>query len=736
MNPLQLAVRVLRHDSRTRTSAILTAAGVMVATALVLILTALPHAAQARTERSSWQSGHQGVSDTGGVELASLDYLQGELITRLDVSGTAGGGKAPKFPAPGEVLLSPALAQQVAELPDNALADRFPERIAGTISPQQLRYPEQLVAVVGHPKGTLDQTAAVASPYSLVTLKAVAEDELLEPMAWFGLFILAAPSLVLVASASRLTAARRERRMASLRMAGATPAQVVSTVAAETGLAAAMGTVAGLLFTWPLRYLIAMIPWGNGTWLLSDITPSIWSILGVAIGVPVLVVASSVLGAHRVVRSPLSAATQQQRSRPKAWRLLMIAVVAGLFLLGMAKYDDGAGFLVLIAPIAGVVWSFSLIGPWITATIGRVFTRVWRRPSMLLAGRRLVSDPKGAYRSASGMVLAVFIGSLALTALPAMASGPDSMGSPDKEGVILADVPSSQAPELRQRLADALQEQGVRATVAGYEQVQVDGAGGPSAHGLLIECHAAREVTSYEPSCEGPPGVHAPSGVPNSELTVSPVIAVSNNERPATPVPPGTPVTFDPDLETMIIDPGVMPALEGSRQTTLSVLPPTEADRIKVRTAMARTIPGVDIESIESRNVAGEVMTGDLHRITVIGLSIASVLAAASAAITAAGSVIDRRRTLGALVAAGTQSRVLVRALHAEAALPALVAAGLATAGGAGVSLGLLNAMKQSTTLTPSILAPIVLGLLVAALAASASGLMLRKITAEPLADE
>lgn len=735
MNPLQLAVRVLRHDSRTRTSAILTAAGVMVATALVLILTALPHAAQARTDRSSWQDGHQGVSETGGVELASQDYVRGELITRLDVSGAAGGGKAPEFPAPGEALLSPALAEKASALPDGELADRFPQRIAGTIDPRLLRYPEQLVAIVGHPQGALDEAAAVANPYSSVTIQAESEDLLLQPMALFGLFVLAAPSLVLVASASRLTAARRERRMASLRMAGATPSQVVSTVAAETGLAAVVGTAAGVLLTWPLRYLIAMIPWGNGTWFVDDITPSIWAVLGVAIGVPALVVASSVLGAGRVVRAPLSAATEQQRGRPKAWRLLIIAVVAALFVLGMVKYDDGAGFLVLVLPIAAVAWSFSLVGPWITATTGRLFARVWRGPSVLLAGRRLVSDPKSAYRSSSGMVLAVFIGSMALTALPAMTGGPNSMGSWDERGVLLADVPSSRAPELRQRLTDELAVRGVRATVAGYEQVLIGGTGDSSTFGLVIDCRAAREVTPFRPSCEGPPAVHVPDGQPTSELTVTP--STGGADRPsATPVPPGTPVVSEPGLDTVLVDPRAMPAVEGSERTTLSVLPPTGADRSTVRTAMARTIPGADIESIESRSVAGDVQTGDLHRITVIGLSIASVLAAGSAAITAAGSVIDRRRTLGALIAAGTQSRVLVRALHVEAALPALVAAGIATAGGTGVSLGLLNVLDQNTTLTPAILAPIVLGLLVAALAASASGLMLRKISAEPLADE
>ena len=49
----------------------------------------------------------------------------------------------------------------------------------------------------------------------------------------------------------------------------------------------------------------------------------------------------------------------------------------------------------------------------------------------------------------------------------------------------------------------------------------------------------------------------------------------------------------------------------------------------------------------------------DLRRVTVIGLIAAGVLAGCSAAVATAGSVMDRRRTFGALIAAGTPEEIV-----------------------------------------------------------------------------
>ncbi|WP_246868933.1 hypothetical protein [Saccharopolyspora sp. ASAGF58] len=95
---------------RSRLSAVLTAAGVAVATALILFLATLPDPTDARMERASWQRG--AVDPSGAIAVASQDFFQNERIIRLDVSGDrAPAGSAPRFPRPGEVLLSPRLAE-------------------------------------------------------------------------------------------------------------------------------------------------------------------------------------------------------------------------------------------------------------------------------------------------------------------------------------------------------------------------------------------------------------------------------------------------------------------------------------------------------------------------------------------------------------------------------------------------------------------------------------------------
>jgi hypothetical protein len=68
--------------------------------------------------------------------------------------------------------------------------------------------------------------------------------------------------------------------------------------------------------------------------------------------------------------------------------------------------------------------------------------------------------------------------------------------------------------------------------------------------------------------------------------------------------------------------------------------------------------------------------------------------------------------------------------------LPALVATLGAGAAGVLVGSGLLTLIQGSLQLNPWIVTPIVLGLIVALIAAAACGPVLRKVTAQDYADE
>ena len=68
--------------------------------------------------------------------------------------------------------------------------------------------------------------------------------------------------------------------------------------------------------------------------------------------------------------------------------------------------------------------SFALIlvglfiaGPWLTMAAARAMARWTSRPGTLIAARRLADDPRAAFRAVSGLVLALFITTVADVAI-------------------------------------------------------------------------------------------------------------------------------------------------------------------------------------------------------------------------------------------------------------------------------------------------------------------------------
>src|SRR5690606_7650770 len=157
MNACRTALRVLRAARRTRTSALLTAVGVTVATSLVLLLLGLPYAVDAREARTAWQQGAV-TSEVAPEEAKALiktsrDRAAGEIIERMDIALTQHGELPPppgvdKFPGPGESLVSPALAELIDDQPASVVGERF-GKVVGVIGSDGLRHDNQLFALVG-----------------------------------------------------------------------------------------------------------------------------------------------------------------------------------------------------------------------------------------------------------------------------------------------------------------------------------------------------------------------------------------------------------------------------------------------------------------------------------------------------------------------------------------------------------------------------------------------------------
>ncbi|HEX6342731.1 FtsX-like permease family protein [Umezawaea sp.] len=738
MNPVRLAVTVLRADPRSRVSALLVAIGVALGVVLVLWLLAAPDALRGRAERESWRgsSSALGADDPRAAVVVAhnRDELGDRLVERFDVAALRPGVPAapgiPFVPGPGEVLLSPALA-------DLDTGDRFAGKVIGSLGEEALKHPDELVAVIGHEPGSL---YGFYRPDLLRPAVVDTSDDLLHLLTRIGLVVLVVPCLVLVASAARLTAARRERRLAALRLAGATPGQVVATTAAETAFAAVVGSALGVLASIPLRHLTARIPWDGGTWLPDDFTASPPVVVLVAVLAPVLVVGAAVLGLRRVVTRPLGAAERHRTQGPSPVRLGLLVAAGAVFSLGLGAHADHGPTTVLIG-LAAVAVALVLVGPLVTAAVGRLFTGAWRSPSTLLAGRRLSDDPKAAFRSAAGVVLAVFTASMALVVFPALEGRIERSDGTWHDDVLVAELVGGGSDQVATLRAE-LDRRGVTGAVVPMATGYATLADHPEEAGadvLIAPCREAAKVLAAldDGACQAAPMVYAPEWEVD-RLRGGATITLSTRD-PATSLemPPNLPVRVyrvTSGRSYVFVDPALIP---GPAAAPTSVAVVTDAgNRASVRNAMLRSFPGAAVVSNRKVDLRADALSEDLVRATAIGLAIATALGAVSATVAAAGSVLDRRRAFAALVAAGTPVRVLARALRAEVVLPVLLATLGAGLAGAAVGAGLTTITGgRDVVLTPWLAAPIALGVVVALVAAAACAPVLRTVTAVSRSD-
>jgi hypothetical protein len=134
-------------------------------------------------------------------------------------------------------------------------------------------------------------------------------------------------------------------------------------------------------------------------------------------------------------------------------------------------------------------------------------------------------------------------------------------------------------------------------------------------------------------------------------------------------------------------------------------------------------------------NAGDDVHTDRLGVVGIATLAMSFLVAAASAGLTAAANVLDRRRVYALLRLAGTPLKMLDRARVRETALPLAVLAGGTTAMGVygAYQINKLAGSTMSTSGAVQLALCVALGTLAMLAAISASRPLLRKVTAEPV---
>jgi hypothetical protein len=376
----------------------------------------------------------------------SSDIFDGQQINRFDVAATGTSSPVPpgipSDPGPGQYYASPALAALLRSTPANQLADRYPGHLVGTIGDAALPSPNSLILIVGR---TPAQLAHVANSVRVTSISATvpgrpgsdrsevnrrglfylppnggapasATDLILSVVA----LAILAPVLIFIATATRLSAARREERFAAMRLAGATRKQVSLLAATESTAAGTIGVAAGFGIFFLLRTPVAGIPFIGAPFFPGELSLSLLDVLVVAIGVPVAAAVAARLALRRVHISPLGVARRATPKPPRAWRL--VPLLAGLAELGFWAVRGHPASI--SGQVQAFVSSFALIlvglfiaGPWLTMAAARAMARWTSRPGTLIAARRLADDPRAAFRAVSGLVLALFITTVAVVAI-------------------------------------------------------------------------------------------------------------------------------------------------------------------------------------------------------------------------------------------------------------------------------------------------------------------------------
>ncbi|MET7733285.1 FtsX-like permease family protein [Streptomyces sp. NPDC005402] len=476
---LPLTWHIVRSSGRRGLQSRLLAAGAAaVGTFVLLVMVAAALGSDARADRTAWRTPEPAKHGTA-IQALATTYVRHEPVTAVSLAQLPGRPETPappgltSFPEQGEVYVSPALASLLHELPANQLADRFPKASYGRIGAAGLASPDELVAVVG--RAPADPAVSKQAEGSTVyDLDQAARAEITgfsgthtslftaydQQTALVGVALLVMPVVVLAAASGRLGAARREQQLAALRLAGATPRQIIGMTALETTALGAAGALTGAALYVGLLPLLAEIPYGIGGWYVSQLWVGLPWLAAVVVAVTGLITVSAVSMLRQVATSPLGVAQQANPRRTRIIRLvLFVAVLLHLWSSTGGGQLSTRQVLGLLLLFYGAFWLF---GPWVVDRLGRLVSRFARGPATLLAGRRLSDDPRGAWRTVSGLVLAGFAAGFFAVSMVGMD------GSAYRDQVAVA---GAQPSEVRTLLRDA----GVTATVDAVGEDDWDG---------------------------------------------------------------------------------------------------------------------------------------------------------------------------------------------------------------------------------------------------------------------
>ncbi|MGW5278829.1 ABC transporter permease [Streptomyces collinus] len=702
---------------------LLTAIGVGLGVALLLLTTALPSALAVRHDRDqarldyTYSREHTAKGDdTLVIADANSTYRGADVRGRLVAPEGPRAPLAPgltRYPAPGDMVVSPALKRLLDSSDGKLLRDRLPYRVVGTIAEPGLIGSHELAYYAGAKNLASRingwQTARITE-FGNPNAVPSQTDPVLILLVLVVFVVLLMPVAVFIAAAVRFGGERRDRRLAALRLVGS-DSRMTRRIAAGEALA---GSLVGLVFG-TVFFLIGRQLAGSAEILGVSVFPSYLNPTPalaalVAVTVPAAAVLVTLLALRGVVIEPLGVVrTAKPAKRRLWWRLLL--PVGGLAMLapmiGQGRSNGDFNQYLVIGGVLLLLVGVTALLPWVVeAVVGRLGKGgvAWQ-----LAVRRLQLSSGTAARLVNGIAVAV-AGAIALQMLFAGVEGDYTKVTGQDVDRIQMEVQLPRGTALAPVGRDFTATRGVRkATALGNLQIAdstwTTGAGPHTSSSATVgDCAALREVAKL-PSCHDGDVFVATGGDKQMDADTKKLavtgrrlhVETGNGLTPGRDllwtVPGGLKQARAVDgpigniASGLLVTPAAMPGrLTGAMSTRAYLtLDESVADAHEyVRNTAARVDPladAMDWSATEQSDKFTSIRTGLL-----VGATCVLALIGASLLVSQLEQLRERRKLLSALVAFGTRRRTLSLSVLWQTAIP--IALGLLLAGVVGLTLG------------------------------------------------
>ncbi|MFC7806974.1 ABC transporter permease [Streptomyces olivaceus] len=722
---LMLGVRFAFTGGREGwTRAVLTAVGVGLGVALLLLTTALPNALTVRHEREAARSD---ITYASELMPKADDTL---VVTRVDtefrgddVRGRAlepEGPRAPlppgveKFPGTGEMVVSPALKELLESDAGALLRERLPDRIVGTIGESGLigsaelafyQGAEGLASQIETNQGRMERIDRFGDPEPV----SERSDPVLLLLILVVFVVLLMPVAIFIATAVRFGGEQRDRRLAALRLVGSDSRMTRRIAAGEALAGSVLGLVFGTLFFLAGRQLAGTAEIFRVSVFPSYLNPSPLLALLVAVAVPAAAVLVTLFALRGVVIEPLGVVRSgRQRRRRLWWRLLLpVAGLAMLYpMIGNGRDNGDFNQYLVTGGVVLLLVGVTALLPWIVeAVVSRLGSGgvAWQ-----LAVRRLQLSSGTAARMVNGIAVAV-AGAIALQMLFA---GVDSdytrsTGKDVSRAQMEVTLPE-EAPlgASAQKLRDTKGVQAVYDFSEGYLGDRATDAEW-GADLTVGDCAALRQIANL-PSCRDG-DVFAVHGAkwdtslddgnlaePGRKLYLDPAYEGS-------PEKPDTPWTVPQDLKSAKPRSGLLDDEfdQSGFLMTPKAMPDTFASGVQGRAYLKIDRSVADVQDHVRNTAAGIGLLTDTatwsemertSRFDVVrtglfvGAACVLALIGASLLVSQLEQLRERRKLLSALVAFGTRRRTLSLSVLWQTAIPIVL--GLLLASVVGLTLG------------------------------------------------